>query len=203
VISRTVKLNKVGEVAGFMQGQAFRAVPRHLPKGETMESLEQTLARHPFFTGLEKRFLPKLARLASHKRFEPEQMIFHEGQPAKELYLICRGKIGIETALLGMGNLVVESLGAGEVVGWSWMLPPYEYHYSARALEPTEVIALDGKALHGQCESDHDLGYEMMKRFALVIVRRLAATRAQLLHYPDPSRAPEPARPWPIRVVED
>jgi CRP-like cAMP-binding protein len=168
-----------------------------------MESLEQTLAQHPFFTGLEKRFLRQLAALASPKRFEAEQMIFHEGQPAKELYLIRYGKIGIETALLGMGDLVVESLGAGNVVGWSWMLPPYEYHYSARALERTEVIALDGEALRGQCESDHDLGYEMMKRFALVIVRRLVATRAQLLHFPDPSTAQEPAKPWPIRIVED
>jgi len=168
-----------------------------------MEPFEQTLARHPFLSGLDRRFLPQLGRLASHKKFEGQQMIFHEGRPANELYLICQGKIGIETALLGMGELVVQTLGAGDVVGWSWLLPPYEYHYSARALEPTEVIAMDGKALRGQCESDHDLGYELMKRFALVIVQRLAATRAQFLHFPDPSIAHEPTKPWALRMVED
>jgi CRP-like cAMP-binding protein len=167
-----------------------------------MESLEQTLSKHPFLSGLDKRFLPRLARLAAHKKFEDQQLVFQEGRPANELYLICRGKIGIETALLGMSELIVQTLGADEVVGWSWLLPPYEYHYSARALEPTEVIAIDGKSLRGQCESDHDLGYEMMKRFALVIVQRLAATRAQFLHFPDPG-AQDPAKPWAIRVVED
>jgi CRP-like cAMP-binding protein len=168
-----------------------------------MESLEQTLARHPFLLGLDRRFLPQLARLGSHKKFDAQQMIFHEGRPANELFLICRGKIGIETALLGIGDLVVQSLGPGEVVGWSWLLPPFQYHYSARALELTDVIALDGETLRGQCESNHDLGYEMMKRFALVIVQRLAATREQLLHFPDPGKASEPTKPWAFRVVED
>jgi len=168
-----------------------------------MESLQQILDRHPFLSGLDRRFLPQLARLASHKKFEAQQMIFHESRPAKELYLICQGKIGIETALLGIGDLVVQTLGAGEVVGWSWLLPPYEYHYSARALEPTEVIVLNGEALRGQCESDHDLGYEMMKRFALVIVQRLAATRAQFLHFAEPSTGHEPAKPWAIGVVDE
>lgn len=168
-----------------------------------MESLEQALAQHPFLAGLEKRFLPQLAALASPRRFEAHQILFHEGLPANELYLICRGKVAIETALFGIGDLVVQSLGAGEVVGWSWLLPPYQYHYSARALETAEVIALDGKALRAQCESDHDLGYEMMKRFAIVIVQRLAATRAQLLHFPDTSTGHEFVKPKAIRVVEE
>jgi CRP-like cAMP-binding protein len=168
-----------------------------------MEFPEQALTRHPFLSGLEKRFLPRIARLASPRKFEAEQVIFYEGQPANELYLISSGKVGIEMALLGVSELVIQTLGAGEVVGWSWLLPPFEYHYSARALEPTEVIALDGKALRQLCESDHDLGYEMMKRFALIIVQRLAATRAQFLHFPDPSAGREPARPWAIRTVEE
>jgi CRP-like cAMP-binding protein len=172
-------------------------------KGKTMESLKQALARHPFFAGLEKRFLPQLAPLASKKTFDDQQMIFHEGWPANELYLICQGRIGIETALFGVGDMVVQSLGAGEVVGWSWLLPPYEYHYSARALEPTEVIALNGKALRDQCELDHNLGYEMMKRFALVIVQRLAATRAQSLQFTEPSITPELVKPWAISLVQD
>jgi len=140
-----------------------------------MESLQETLAQHPFLAGLDRRYLGQLAALASPKSFKALQMIFHEGDPANECYLICKGKVEIETNLLGCDGIRIETLGAGEVLGWSWLLPPYQLHYSARAIESTQVVALDGKALRTRCEEDHDLGYEMMKRFALVIVQRLAA----------------------------
>jgi CRP-like cAMP-binding protein len=96
---------------------------------------------------------------------------------------------------LGCDGIRIETLGAGEVLGWSWILPPYTLHYSARALEPTEVIALDGKALVALFEKDHDFGYEMMKRFAQVIVQRLAATRARFLNFPDPTPTKEASEP--------
>jgi CRP/FNR family transcriptional regulator, cyclic AMP receptor protein len=156
-----------------------------------MELLERALAQHPFLAGLDRRYARQLAGLASHKSFGAHQVIFDEGRPANEFYLICKGKVAVETALLGCESLVIQALGPGEVLGWSWLLPPYEWHYSARATGPTEVVALDGKALRARCEEDHDLGYEMMRRFALVIVQRLAATRARLLHYPDPTPADE------------
>jgi CRP/FNR family transcriptional regulator, cyclic AMP receptor protein len=156
-----------------------------------MEPLERPLAQHAFLAGLDRRYLRQLAGLASHKSFKTLQMIFHEGDPANELYLICKGKVALETALLGCDAIQIQALGEGEVLGWSWLLPPYQWHYSARALEPTQAIALDGAALRALCERDHDLGYEMMKRFALVIVQRLAATRARFLSFPDPSPEPE------------
>ena len=168
-----------------------------------MEPLERTLAQHPFLAGLDRRSLRQLAGLASHKRFDPHQMISCEGHPANECFLVCQGKVGIETALLGCEAIVIQTQGAGDVVGWSWLLPPYEWHYSTRALEPTEVIALDGKSLRSLCEEDHDLGYEIMKRFAQVIVRRLVATRERLLHFPDPTSPQEVPDPWPFRQVED
>jgi len=160
-----------------------------------MESLKHTLAQHPFLAGLNQRHLGQVAALASHKTFDALQMIFHEGDPANECYLIGKGKVGIETVLFGCDGIRIETLGAGEVLGWSWLLPPYELHYSARAMEPTQAIALDGKALRIRCEEDHDLGYEMMKRFALVIVQRLAATRARSLKFTDPAPAAESREP--------
>jgi CRP-like cAMP-binding protein len=99
--------------------------------------------------------------------------------------------VGIETDLLGCNGVRIETLGPGDVLGWSWILPPYELHYSARALEPTQAIALDGKALVARFEEDHDLGYEMMKRFAQVIAQRLAATRTRFMKVPDPTPARE------------
>ena len=154
-----------------------------------MKNLERPLAQHAFLAGLDKRYLHQLAELASNKSFKALEMIFHEGLQANEFYHICKGKVALETALLGCDALVIQTLGEGEVLGWSWLLPPYQWHYSARALEPTQVIALDGAALRTLCEQDHDLGFEMMKRFALVIVQRLAATRASFLSFPDHSPA--------------
>ena len=156
-----------------------------------MEPPERPLAQHAFLARLDERYLRQLAGLASNKSFKAHQMIFDEGGQANELYLICEGKVAIETALLGCEAIQIQALGEGEVLGWSWLLPPYQWHYSARALEPTQVIALDGAALRTLCEQDHDLGYEMMKRFALVIVQRLEATRARFLSFPDPSPANE------------
>jgi CRP-like cAMP-binding protein len=168
-----------------------------------MESQERQLAPHPFLTGLERRHLAQLAKLASPKTFQAMQRIFDEGDPANVLYLIGKGKVAIETVLLGCDSIQIQTLGEGEVLGWSWLLPPYQWHYSARALEPTQVIALDGAALRKLCEQDHDLGYEMMKRFALVIVQRLAATRASFLNFRDTgSQHQNPVRPG-FAVVEE
>jgi CRP-like cAMP-binding protein len=152
-----------------------------------MEPLEGRLVQHSFLAGLDRRYLRQLSGLASNKSFKAQQMIFGEGGQANELYLIVKGKVAIETALLGCDALQIQTLGEGDVLGWSWLLPPYQWHYSARAVEPTQAIALDGAALRKLCEQDHDLGYEMMKRFALVIVQRLAATRARALSFPDHS----------------
>jgi CRP-like cAMP-binding protein len=167
-----------------------------------MESLERTLAQHPFLAGLDPRHLRRLTGLASQKSFDAHQMLFYEGHPANEFYLVGRGKVGIETALLGCEGILIQSQSPGDVVGWSWLLPPYEWHYSARAQEPTEVIALDGKALRALCEQDHDLGYEIMKRFALVIVQRLVATRARMLQYPDPTEPQRVPDPWPFQGIQ-
>jgi CRP-like cAMP-binding protein len=161
-----------------------------------MESLERTLAQHPFLAGLDRRYLRQLLSIASGKSFKPLAIIFHEGKPANTFYLIVKGKVELETPLLGCDAVPIQTLGPGEVLGWSWLLPPYEYHYSARAVEATEAIALDGRALRGRCEEDHDLGYELMKRFALVIVQRLAATRARFLSFPDPTPVKESPDPW-------
>ena len=111
--------------------------------------------QHPFLAGLDRRYARQLAGLASYQSFPAHQVIFDEGQAANVFYLIYKGKVAIETALLGCESLVIQTLGPGEVLGWSWLLPPYEWHYSARAAEPTDVVALDGKALRARCEADH------------------------------------------------
>lgn len=114
-------------------------------------------------------------------RYKPGEIIFREGDPANRFYLIHNGKVALESYAQDRGMKQITTVGAGEVLGWSWLFPPYYWHFDARAVEPTEAIFFYATPLREECESDHELGYELMKRTALVMMRRLEATRRQML----------------------
>ncbi len=145
------------------------------------ESLERILAEHPFFKGLAEPYLQLLVECASNVRFNAGELIFREGEEANLFYLIRHGKVALETAAPQRGPIIIQTLGEGEVLGWSWMIAPYRWRFDARAVELTRAIALDGKCLRGRSEDDHELGYELMKRAAQVMEKRLQAARLQLL----------------------
>jgi CRP-like cAMP-binding protein len=146
-----------------------------------METLERVIAEQPFFADLDPAFLQLVTGCASNVRFDAGAYIFKEGDEANEFYLIRSGKVALELFAPQHKPIIVETLGVGEILGWSWLLPPFEWKFFARAVEDTRALALDGKCLRGKCEENHDLGYEMLKRFAHIIERRLEATRFQLL----------------------
>jgi CRP/FNR family cyclic AMP-dependent transcriptional regulator len=146
-----------------------------------MHTLEPLLAEHPFFQGLDSRHLQLIAGCASNVRFDMGQYIFHEGEEANEFYIIRHGKVALETLAPGHKPITIQTIEEGDVLGWSWLFPPYRWHFNAYAVELTRAIALDGKCLRTKCEEDHDLGYEFLKRFASVVEQRLQATRLQLL----------------------
>jgi len=146
-----------------------------------METLERIIAEHPFFAGLESYYTGLLTGCASNVRFPPGSYIFKEGEPANHFYLIRSGKVALELFAPHSRPLTVETLEQGEVLGWSWLLPPYVWTFHGHATQETRAIALDGKCLRSKCEQNHDLGYEVWKRFAQLMVRRLHATRLQLL----------------------
>jgi CRP-like cAMP-binding protein len=146
-----------------------------------METLGRILAEHPFFKGLEEPYLQLLVGCASNVRFNAGEVIFREGEEANRFYLIRQGKVAVETFAPGRGPIIIQTLGEGELVGWSWLIAPYRWRFDGRAVELTRAIALDGECLRGKCEEDHNLGYELMKRVAHVMEQRLEATRLQLL----------------------
>lgn len=154
-----------------------------------METLERILAEHPFFEGLDKRWLQLLAECASNVRFNAGEVIFREGEEANQFYLIRHGKVAVETFAPNRGRIIIQTLGEGEVLGWSWLIDPYRWRFEARAVELTRAIALDGGCIRGKCEEDHNFGYELMRRIAHVIEQRLQATRLQLLDVYDDVRA--------------
>lgn len=146
-----------------------------------VETLESIIKDHDFFRDLEAEYLQTLAGCASNVRFRAGEIIFKEGAEANRFYLIREGKIGIEVFVPGRGALTIQTIGAGEVLGWSWLFPPYRWNFDARAVENTRAFALDGECLRDKCEKNHDLGYELMKRFSVIMTARLQATRLQLL----------------------
>lgn len=146
-----------------------------------METLEPILAEHPFLQGLEPHYLELIVGCASNVRFDAGQFLCREGEEANQFYIIRRGKVAVEIFGAQKGPVTVQTIGEGEVLGWSWLIPPYNWHFDARALELTRAIALDGKCLRNKCENDHDLGYELLKRFTSIMEQRLEATRLQLL----------------------
>ena len=146
-----------------------------------MQTLEAILAEHPFFQGLESRYMELLTGCASNVRYDAGAYILREGEPASHFYVIRQGKVALETFAAQRGQITIETIEAGEVLGWSWLFPPYQWHFSARTVEPTRAIALDGVCLRTKAEEDHDLGYELVKRVAHIMMQRLQATRLQLL----------------------
>jgi CRP-like cAMP-binding protein len=146
-----------------------------------MQTLELILAGHPFFEGLEQPYLDLITNCAANVRFETGDYLLREGESADRFYLLRHGRATLETYAPQRGPITIETIEQGEVLGWSWLFPPYRWHFSARALEPVRAIALDGTCLRGKIETDHQLGYELMRRFAYVMMQRLQATRLQLL----------------------
>jgi len=113
-------------------------------------------------------------------RFETGELIFREGDPANRFYLILEGEVAVESPMPESGSVVLQTIGANDVLGWSWLFPPYYWHFDARATKPTKAIFFYGTWLRENCERDHDFGYEMMKRMSAIVIQRMQAARKQL-----------------------
>jgi len=146
-----------------------------------IEDLSRFLCEHPFFRGLPADHLATLVGCSSNTTFESGEFLLREGAPADRWYLIRHGRVAVEVFVPGRGPVTVESLEADDVLGWSWLFPPYKAHFDARALSLVRALSLDGACLRTKCDTDPVLGYELMRRFAPVLVQRLDATRTQLL----------------------
>ncbi|MBI1180978.1 MAG: cyclic nucleotide-binding domain-containing protein [Alphaproteobacteria bacterium] len=145
------------------------------------EGLKRILAEQPFLAGLDAPHLELLHGCASNVRFETGAFLLREGEPANAFYLLREGRVALEIHAPGGPPVVFQTLGPGEVVGVSWLVPPYRWSYDARALEPVRAVGLDAACLRRKCDADHHLGYAMMTRFVPLLVGRLQATRMQIL----------------------
>jgi CRP-like cAMP-binding protein len=150
-------------------------------EGQAVKAVEKVIAEHPFMRGLKPVHLRLLADSAMRMHYEAGELIFREGDPANRFYLIEQGRVSLESHRRDEAPVAVQVIGPGDVLGWSWLFPPYYWHFDARALEPATAIFFYATRLREQCEQDHDFGYEMMKRMTHVVIHRLQAARKQLL----------------------
>lgn len=145
------------------------------------ESMATRVALHPFLAGMNRTQLALLTDCAIPSHFEAGEIIIREGEHANHFFLIESGKVIVESSE-GFGDpVVVETIGPGDLLGWSWMFPPHVWHFTARAAEPTEVIYFNGTILRQYCERDHSLGYELFKRISAIMMKRLQNARKKML----------------------
>lgn len=146
-----------------------------------MKNFRNTLEQHPFLRDIPPVCLKTIADLASCKEFEPGQFLFRQGQPANGFYLLLQGQVDLELFSASGGPVVLQKMRDGEVIGWSWFVPPFLWRFDARAVEPTTVAFLDAIQLRTDMQADHSLGYEILSRLVAVIAERLESARSELL----------------------
>ena len=146
-----------------------------------VRALEEIVREHRFFAGLDEAQCKLVCGCARNVRFDADQYLFRDGDPADWFFLLRHGRVALEIGAPGRKPMTFQTLGEGEIVGVSWLIPPYCWTYDAKALELVRAIAVDASCLRQKSEADHDFGYEMMKRFVPVLVERLHATQLQIL----------------------
>ena len=142
-----------------------------------MNAIETTITEHPFFQAMQPEHLALLWENAQETEFKAEDVLFREGEPASQFFLIQTGRIDLEWRSGGGCGVAAEIVGPGEVLGWSWLFPPFLWHFTAEALEPVRAIVLDGGHLVATCENNPEFGYDLMKRVAQMLIHRLQSAR--------------------------
>jgi CRP/FNR family transcriptional regulator, cyclic AMP receptor protein len=140
-------------------------------------SLQSYIAHHPMFEGLS---VPQVELMASHAftiTARPQERIFKHDTPADRFYIVRDGKVALQVPAIEGEPLTIQTVGAGNVLGWSWLVAPYLWLFDARALVPSVLVAFDGGRLREQCDADPELGYALLRHFARLMAERLNAAR--------------------------
>lgn len=146
-----------------------------------MKTLASIVSKHPFFDGLAQPHLELLAGCASNRVIKAGEVLFSEGEDAQQFFAIRTGTLKLGVHVPGRGEVVLQTIHEGEILGWSWLFPPYRWHFTGRAVSEVRALAFDAACLRQKCDTDSGLGYEFMKRFSRIMLERFQATRLQLI----------------------
>jgi len=178
-----IKTTKLRSKNQFTESDEPKTSPVVAAENPTSSRLLTLVAQQPFFKGMGEPLIQLLADSIMEMRFEAGQWIFRQGDPANRFYLILEGKVLIESEVKELGMVPIRTLGPGDDLAWAWLFPPYQMHFSACAIEPTRAIFFYGTRLREKCEVNHELGYQLMKRVAEVVVQNLNATQQRLMEF--------------------
>lgn len=148
-----------------------------------MQTLKPIVQEHSFWKGIHPEYFDVLAGCAFSVHFSEKQLVFAEHTEADRFYLICSGRAVLETYAPPQGVATIQTLGTGEVLGWSWFFPPHRWHFSARTDQPTSTVAFDALRLREMADGDHTFGFDLAMRVGSIMLQRLQATRLQLLDF--------------------
>ncbi len=151
-----------------------------------MTSKEEYISAHDFFSGLNQDVIETLSDFATERHVSAGEALFQQGKPAEKFYLLRNGKVSIQVPALVGPPLELQILGESQILGWSWLIPPYRWNFQARAVEDTDVIEFDGSAILARCEKDAEFGYELLKRFTGLMSARLEAARLKMMEQWNP-----------------
>lgn len=146
-----------------------------------MRSMQDLLAEHPFFAGLDDSTVSMLVGCAKNVHFRAGEYLFHEGEPADRFFVVRRGRVALDVHVPGQAAKVVDTVDEGDVVGWSWLVPPYRWFFDARAVHEVSAVVVDASCLRSKCDQDPALGYALMQRVTGVMYQRLQSARVRLL----------------------
>ncbi len=146
-----------------------------------MPSISGRIQAHTLFKGLDEKYVKLLEGCASEVSMLRDQIVFRYGEQANRFYIIEGGRVSLDIAIPGRGIIPVQTIHAGEVLGWSWIFPPYQWQFNARALEETIAISFDADRVRYAIDTDHEFGFQMMVRFSTVMMERLQVTRLRLV----------------------
>ena len=145
------------------------------------QSIEDYLPTHAFFSGLDDSFMKFLSDSATQLRVKKGDVLFQQGERADKFYLLRNGQMSVQVPALMGPTLEIQTLGEDQILGWSWLIPPYRWNFQARALEDSDLLEFDGSAILARCEEDPKFGYELLKRFAALMSERLDAARQKMM----------------------
>jgi len=146
-----------------------------------MGILQEVIQEHPFFRDVETLYIEHLASTAEALTFKAGEYVVRDGETADRVFLVTRGKVDLGLACSGRSNVSIQALGPGDVIGWSWIVPPHQWRLDAMAVEDADVVSLDATYLRSQCKKDRNLGYTILSHVNEVVAQRLSGARDRII----------------------
>ena len=116
-----------------------------------------------------------------HARDQKSQILFLQGENADKFYVVRSGRISLQMPAIMGPTLEIQHVDEDQVLGWSWLISPYQWNFQTKAEEDSELLQFDGVAILARCEQEPKFGYELLKKFAGLMSVRLNAARQKMM----------------------